>query len=271
VLVLGFALGLWLGPRLVRAQDDPNLSASARALFEEGMSFADGAQWDQAADRFRRALSLRDSPVIRFNLAAALGQLNKPVEASELLQRTLRDASAEGEVKAQAEQLLAQLTPRIARLTLHVQPDAGGLELMLDGRTLAAAQIGVALPLDPGLHRARLVRAQEELEAREIELSPGQSGSLVLHSPLSPARVAAAAVAPSAPPSRLQAADRRKDEEPSARNRRKTWLWVGVAGGAAVVIGAVVAGVLLAQRGDHAAAPYQGDFEPGSVAVKVTP
>ncbi|HEX6241717.1 MAG TPA: hypothetical protein VFZ61_12505, partial [Polyangiales bacterium] len=157
------------------------------------------------------------------------------------------------------------------RLSIRVEPSAPDLSVELDGRALAPAQVGVALPLDPGSHRARLLRAGEELDTHEMELAPGRSHEVTLRGPLSPSQVAAAAVAPTAarPAPAPTPEDRRSDAEP--RNARKTWLWVGVGAGAALVIGAVVAGVLLAQRGSDPAEPYRGDFEPGSVQVKVSP
>ncbi|HMI90773.1 MAG TPA: hypothetical protein VK509_05385, partial [Polyangiales bacterium] len=66
-----------------RAQsEDASRAASARALFEEGVTFADQGHWDEASDRFRRALALRDSAVIAYNLASALQETGHLVEAS---------------------------------------------------------------------------------------------------------------------------------------------------------------------------------------------
>ena len=69
----------------------------------------------------------------------------------------------------------------------------------------------------------------------------------------------------------LSDANARARNDASHTDKRKKRLWWGLGSGAvALVAGAVVAGVLLAQR-SKGASPYAGDFEPGSISVKVNP
>lgn len=257
----------------VAAQDDPTRSASARTLFEEGIQLAERGQWRDATDRFRRALALRDSPVIRFNLAAALAELDQVVEASELLRGLLRTRGLDAAVQAQAEERLAQAAARIAKLHVQVATQIDGMSVELDGHVLPAALVGVAMPVDPGSHSARLVRSGAELDRKQLDLAAGESGTLTLApEALSPRQTAQRAVPDAtASPAVLSSASAGPRQDSSDTDKRKKRMWWGIGGGAvALVAGAVIAGVLLSHR-SNGAEPYAGDFEPGSVNVKVNP
>ncbi|MCC7535187.1 MAG: hypothetical protein IT379_03195, partial [Deltaproteobacteria bacterium] len=54
-------------------------AAAARELFREGVGFSDRSEWAPAADRFRRALALRNLPVIAHNLGVALARMGRVV------------------------------------------------------------------------------------------------------------------------------------------------------------------------------------------------
>jgi hypothetical protein len=159
-------------PTLAPAQPSEQNTAAARALFDEGRSLASEDRWSEAADRFRRALDLRASPAIRYNLAVALEHEGKLVDAAEQLQAAVREAGPRDAARGAAEELLATVEPRIARLTIVVGDTLAGAEVSLDGRTLPTADLGVAMPVDPGRHvvRARLGAAEA---SREIDLADG--------------------------------------------------------------------------------------------------
>ena len=77
------------------APAEATLAASARAFFQQGLQFADEEKWGLAVDRFGRAMAIRRSPVIAYNLAASLGQLGSVIEAAELL-REVEETAGEG-------------------------------------------------------------------------------------------------------------------------------------------------------------------------------
>jgi exonuclease VII small subunit len=267
-LVLCFALHVSSSS----AQDDPKLAASARTLFEEGVQLSDHGQWEGAADRFRRALALRDSQVIRFNLAAALLEQGKVVEASELFRAVVRAPDVEPPLRAEAEQRLTQASQRIAKLTLQVNGTPDGTRVELDGRALPDALIGVATPVDPGKHAARLLSGEDELDAQEAELEAGANATLTLQARRAPSPEQTAAIAVGAEagsPGVIPPGQATRRDDASARERRKKALWWGIGGGAVVVAGAIIAGVLLANSAKEPS-PYRGDFEPGSINVQVS-
>jgi hypothetical protein len=242
--------------------DDPARAASARALFEEGVALSDKGQWLDAADRFRRALTLRDSQVIRFNLATALMETGQLVEASELLRQVERDADAERKLRDDARFHLASAQSRIARLTVTATGMHEGVTLLVDDRPLDPVLIGVAMPADPGPHRVRAVRAGVELAASELTLGNADDQIVALELPdpvATPAEAARTVMATEPAPQRDQ----------GERPNRKL-MWWGIGGGVAVAV-AVVATVLLTRKsgGDEAEDPYEGDFDPPSITVQV--
>jgi hypothetical protein len=242
-----------LGGAHTFAQEDAARSASARTLFEEGVQFYDHGQWSDAADRFRRALLLRDSQVIRFNLAAALLELNKVVEASELLRQVERSEGLDPTLHTQAQERLATAMQRMARLTINVEGEVQGALVELDGRPISDPMLGVGIPVDPGPHTVRLLRQQRELDAQPIDLAAGQSGALTLRARQLPTvqQTAAAAVAqPAAASAPIESAR----SEHKDNSRKTKILWWSVGAGGAVVVAAVLIGVLASQSSNRCCA-----------------
>ncbi len=180
---------LWLAiPAPCAAQGEPGAqeTAAARALFEEGVGLADQARWPEAADRFRRSLSMRPSPVVAYNLASALVHLERLVEASELLQSVSRDESAPEEARAAARALLEEVQPRLGRLTVHLDGDPTGAAVRLDDRVLPAEAVGVAIPADPGTRTVRVVRGEEVVAQADVQVAEGGAAETRIEVPPPP-------------------------------------------------------------------------------------
>ncbi len=273
---LGFVQG-WLSVPGARAEDnDAARSASARAMFEEGLQLADDGKWPDAADRFRRALALRDSQVIRYNLATSLLHQGQLVAASELFLKVLRDPVLDAATREETQATLDTLAARIAKLTIEVEGDRMGTEITMDQQVIEEVQLGVSLPVDPGVHVVRARRAGQELDVQEITLAEGalETVTLRLKSTSIVATPAQAAVsvspvlvapAPVFSPQELP----RQDRDPRDPRRSKR-LWWGI--GSAAVVGvaiAVVSIVAASSAGNGRSEKVEGDFEPGSLPVEV--
>ena len=257
-----------LGPQLVAAQSDVDATrdASARTFFEEGVRLAEQGNWTDAADRFRRALSLRASPVIAYNLASALGERGKLIEASELLHRVLADENVDPELKQSASRLSSDLQQRIAHITVEVSGWQAGDSVFLDDNLLHEAQLRIEIPIDPGSHQLRVERAGSTLTRAELTLAPGERQQLSLEArSLAPKRVVGqdAAGDLGARPAAAQSSS--TDSDGSVLG--KWWFWTG----AAAVVGAGVLVAVLAAQGGSAASerPFQGNVPPGSIKVEV--
>lgn len=208
---------------------DRGRTEAARALFEEGLVLVDQERWHDAAERFRRALELRPSAVITFNLASALAKQGQAIEASELLRALVKDESVQDATREAATQLLADAERQIARLTIDVRGDLASHTVSLDDRPLQAAEIGVALPVDPGPHRVDGKRDGLALFSRELSLAPGASRRVTLDLPATTGHGATATNARTG-----------ASEAPAEQGGGMGWLpWVGagvVAVGVAVVV-----------------------------------
>ncbi|MBK8170155.1 MAG: tetratricopeptide repeat protein [Sandaracinaceae bacterium] len=249
---------LLLGVGTAAAQEvDARQTAMARALFEEGVHFADQNEWAQAADRFERALALRGSATIEFNLATAYEHLGRLVEASERLTHIGRDTRADARVQASAAALLAQIRPRMGRLIVQVTGSRQDVSFELDGRPLPGAAIGVAGPVDPGQHVIRALRGRDEIATATVDVSVGAQASASLELPAAPAidpRTAANAGQTSASDGVVFAAPGVAEDDRGGA----PWGWIVVGG---VVVVAVVVVALLATSG-ASRDPISGDSNP---------
>jgi hypothetical protein len=263
-LLFCMVLGVFGGA--VHAQDevDPARAASARALFEEGVSLSDQGKWTDATDRFRRALALRDSQVIRYNLAAALLELGQVVEATELLRQVERDETADAKLRGEASTRLNDALAKMAKLTVHVEGPLEGASFELDEHALETVQLEVAIPADPGMHRLKATRAGEEVASSEVTLAAGEAKTVTLR--LTPPVVATPAEAAQTVALTVPEPGKDQGEAP----KRKKIMWWAIGGGAAVAVVAVVATVLATHRtSDKSEAPYHGNFDPPSLSVQV--
>ncbi|MCZ7684305.1 MAG: glycosyltransferase [Sandaracinaceae bacterium] len=88
------------------------------------------------------------------------------------------------ELRADAQQLLAALSPRIARLTLRITNLSAGDRIELDGVELPAAVVGSPVPINPGGHELTVLRRGSAIETREIEVREGGTATVELTLPV---------------------------------------------------------------------------------------
>ena len=96
------------GFAFAQAEEDVQQTAMARSLFAQGIELMAEERYEAAATYFERSLGLRESPVVHYNLASALLQLERFVEAVEHLTRVLSDDGAPARARAAAEQLMQE-------------------------------------------------------------------------------------------------------------------------------------------------------------------
>lgn len=268
---------MWLGqPSVTEAQVGVDLArdASARELFEQGVALAEQGDWSGAEDRYRRALMLRNSAVIAYNLASALSELGRLIDASEMLRRVLADDRAEPALRHAATQLHAAIAPRIGRIQVDLHGETPDDSVVLDDKVLHRAQLNVEIPADPGRHQLRIERAGVTIELQTFELEPGGRQEILLIAPPLAATPLDLALnldldldtdltVSQEPRTHTQPQPiAPKAQKPSVLTR--WWFWTGVV--AVIGVGTVV-GVAAASGGGQAPAAYQGSL--GSVSVEV--
>lgn len=186
----------------------PSELSVARRLFDEARAAEDAARWREAADKFRRAIAIKDTPGMRFHLARCEEEQGAFVEAlveydraRELLDSGIRAADVEKLLSAARERVRA----KVALLTVRLPSGVQNVSVELDGKPLSAAVLGVPMPINPGEHRLRAVAVGRTTFARELLLGTGEVLQLAVELPVATtvpsvaAPVAAATPAPREP------------------------------------------------------------------------
>ncbi|MDF3065597.1 MAG: hypothetical protein K0R38_1198 [Polyangiaceae bacterium] len=122
-------LGLFLAasPRVATAAPEPTPSeiSVARRLFEEGKAAEDAGRYRDAADRFRKAIAIKDTPGMRFHLARCEEEQGALVEALVEYDRA-REMLDSGFKAPDVERLLPEARQRVqdkvASVTLRLPP-----------------------------------------------------------------------------------------------------------------------------------------------------
>lgn len=255
----------------VAQANDAATRATARSLFEEGVAFSEAGKWSDAAERFQRSMSLRPSQVVAFNLATALMELGRLVEASELLEGIRRDAATTAQMKRRVDTLLETLRPQLAWITVVLNNQQDGVAV-LDGQTLPQAALGVPRAVDPGKRTLEVRIDGRVVWSRTLTVNAGESEEAAIDVPANdtestqaaptaptPAETAAAAQPPATRSAPTEAMNDRDDSS-------GPWLWIGI--GSAVVVVAVVAIAVASSGGSEPAAPLVGSLGDGVIEVR---
>jgi hypothetical protein len=190
-------------PRLVAAEPTPSELSVARRLFDEGRAAEDAARWSEAADKFRRATAIKDTPGLRFHLARCQEELGAFVEALVEYDRA-RELIDSGVRAADVEKLLAEARERVrakvAQLTLRLPSDVQNVSVELDGKALSASVLGVPMPINPGKHQVSAVAVGRARFSSELTLGTGEVRQLSIELPIASAASKAPASTPTSTP-----------------------------------------------------------------------
>lgn len=242
-----------------RAQEEPSARAVtlAREQFRLGLDAVRAGDWESARAAFQRSLDLAPRPVTVLNLAGALAQTGRLVEAAELYRRYLREAEAdETRQRADATRALEALERRVARLRVHVEGSAAEDAVLLDGEVLPPAALEVEMPVDPGRRVLALRRGGEIIAERAVTLRDGRTQEVTLRAPAPRGDTAPRAVGPTADDG---------SEGGAGSLLESPWFWVASGAGLAV---AVTVLALVASGASSGPPPYRGNVPPGVWEVR---
>jgi hypothetical protein len=260
------AVALALASPAALAQPTPEEKAGARAAAEKGGDEFKAGHYKDALDLFLRAESLIHAPTHLLMIArthAALGELVVAKETYLKITREDLPATAPGAFKrahADAEKELKDLDPRIPAIQVSVSNAAGAknLAVVMDGKPVPAALVGIPRPVDPGAHVFRATADGLESADKPISAKEGDKLSVTLE--LKPARQAAkpppgdapgpVAAAPGEPPPAQPPADE-GPKPPSSINgpRVASFVMMGV-GSAGLGVGIGMGILSLKKRGE---------------------
>jgi hypothetical protein len=159
----------------------------ARRLFDEGRAAEDAGHWREAADKFRKATAIKDTPGMRFHLAKCEEQQGAFVEALVEFDRA-RELIDNGMKAADVERLLADARERVrakvALLTVRLPNGVENVSVELDGKPLSGSVLGVPMPINPGMHRVSAVAVGRTPFAQELTLGTGEVRQLPIELPV---------------------------------------------------------------------------------------
>jgi hypothetical protein len=129
-------------------------SPAAEALFEEGRRLLEDGHTDEACMKFAESLAQDASSGILLNLALCHETQGRVATAWAEYRAAARLSRTQGRpdrAKA-AEERARLLEPRLPRLTLTLERATPGLKVTIDGVAIGEGALGVAVPIDPGVH-----------------------------------------------------------------------------------------------------------------------
>ncbi len=172
---------LWAPPTWGRPEVSPSELTVARRLFDEGKAAEDAGEFRVAAEKFRRAASIKDTPGIRFHLARCEEEQGAFVEAvleydraRELLDSGVKAADVAKLLPAARERAQA----KVAQLTIKPPPHVADLTIALDGKALSTSVWGAAMPINPGKHRVTASAPGRADYSYELELGSGETAEI---------------------------------------------------------------------------------------------
>ncbi|MEI8254592.1 MAG: tetratricopeptide repeat protein [Deltaproteobacteria bacterium] len=170
------------GPSPARALAAPEIAEAARRLFREGAQLASQGRWEEARDRFVRAIAVHPSPLLRFNLAIAAQNSGHFVEAIDAYRQFLLDDSdpANALRRQEAQAAIAAIENVLATLVITVRGSDVVAQLRLDGRQLPMALLGADVPVDPTEHVVDVTGARGGRVRQVVRLGEGQARRIVL-------------------------------------------------------------------------------------------
>ncbi|HEU4726534.1 MAG TPA: hypothetical protein VFT22_01540 [Kofleriaceae bacterium] len=210
-----------------------NASALAEQLFNQARDLAKANQWAEACPKFEA--SLRYDPVLgtRLNLATCYEHIGKLASAWGLYRESIELARKAGDSKRAdyAAKQAAALEPRLPKLAISApsSPPAGFV-VKRDDTPLDAGALGVALYVDPGVHK--VVASAPGFEPVTVSVTLAEAKTETLAIPALVARPAEAAAAEARP-----AVERDTDEPTGPRSRTRTFVALGVGGAGLVAAG----------------------------------
>jgi hypothetical protein len=236
--------------------------ATAQLLFREGKALLDAGKYPEACVKLEESQRLWAGSGTLFNLADCYEKTGRLASAWAAFVKVAADTKAKNQTERHevATSRAQRLEPRVGKLKIEVRERSPGLELKRDGRPLAEAMWGVAVPLDAGDH---------PVEAAAPGRRPWRSTVRVVDGEVTRVEVPTLEIEsapPPPPPPPPQVPDKPKDEDPPRTQATLGWIALGAG---ALFTGLGVVGLLqresaVAEYNDDPACPPRG--QPGPPA-----
>jgi hypothetical protein len=209
--------------------------AGAQKTFEAGSKLYDTRHYEEALAAFRASYQIVASPNSRLMVARCLRDLGRSAEAYREYDAVAAEASRRGDrYKSTAEAATEErdeLKPKIALLTVRVADAPPEVTVKVGQGTLAAGEIGTALPFDAGAVVVTAEAPDGATARAEVTLTAGAASTVEL-------RLVKKAEAPIAAP--VAPASVGPKPASSSPSPLRTWAYVaGGVGGAGLITFAI--------------------------------
>lgn len=250
-----------LAAKTAWAQDQPQAEniAAARALGTQGIALADAGDCNGAIEKLSRAEALYHAPSILGRLGECQVKVGQIVAGTENLNRVVREQLAPTAPKAfkdaqeRAKGVLAAALPKIARLTVKVDPPDAKPQVTVGGAPVPAALLGVERPTDPGAQEVVVTAPGYLAQRTNITLAEGGAQELAIKLEKDPAAAAAPTTIPPppvvAPPPVTAPGSETAAPAPAKKSNTLAYVALGV-GGVGLVVGGITGAMALGKKGD---------------------
>ncbi|MBX3191951.1 MAG: hypothetical protein KF819_33480 [Labilithrix sp.] len=178
-----------------RAEDSGTVAA-ATVLFDDAIRDLDAGDAESACPKLARSQALAPSGGTLLVLADCYERIGKSASAWVAFREAAARAANAGKSEAEASALARakNLEPKLARVTI-VAPNASaspGLEIRRDNVIVREAELGVAVPIDPGIHQVRASAPNMASWSKTITMTEGSTERVTIP-PLEPEETPSAA------------------------------------------------------------------------------
>jgi len=161
-------------PRPVQAQPEGSNAARAQRLFDDARALMKEGRFAEACPKLAESQALDPGGGTLLNLGICWKQEGRTATAHRILSDALAQARTDGRSDrvATAERHLAELAPRLSRLTIVVPPRGlpEDVTVTIDGSPVTREPWGTALPVDPGEHELTATQPGHEDFSQKFEL-----------------------------------------------------------------------------------------------------
>jgi hypothetical protein len=231
---------------MAHAQTDATQRENAQALYKAGNDARDAGDMKTAANNYRIAYALVQTPVIAVALGKAQAALGQLIEGRQTLLGVVKIPLKPSEsvltttARAEAATLAAQIEPRIPSVTLRIVTPEGAPapNVAIDGVTIPDVGLNAPWKVDPGAHMVVATVQDAKTETR-FSVAETESREVVLDYP---ALSSVAVPTPVVEPPKTEIAPPAVVPIPMSRGHRPSQVPAYVAlgvGGAGVVVTAV--------------------------------
>jgi hypothetical protein len=237
--------------------DETAHKVSAEVLFEEGKRLVGSGQYDEACPKFAESRRREPGIGITLYLADCYERAGKTASAWVTFREAAAMAMASGQEQRErvARSRASALEPTLSRLMVVVEGSAAsvaGLQVVRDTVALGKETWGVAMPVDPGIHRVQARAPGYVSFETSVSLVPSAGTVTVTVPPLAPEPLAPTPSPLQAPPTTSAPVLGRSAPlphvEPTAGG---SWLRTATVLGAGVGVAGLGLGVFFGARARH--------------------